>query len=72
MTLHDFGLIRPGFPGQIRTFVSETRATEAMPQKDRILGKLSGKSWRPREPATGLACSIHSEAQLGLAAELEL
>jgi len=28
--------------------------------KDRILGLFSGKSWRPREPATGFACSIHS------------
>jgi hypothetical protein len=35
-------------------------------------GRVSGKSWRPCEPVTGLACSIHSGDQPGPAVELGL
>jgi hypothetical protein len=31
----------------------------------RLLDQFTGKSWRPREPPTGLASPIHSKAQRG-------
>ncbi len=55
-----------------RQIVPSTRRACDKPTNHRILGKFRGKSWRPREPATGLACSFHRGEQLGPAAEVEL